>query len=215
MTAGLRGFGGTPRLRLVDDERERLLRAAVELVAEEGYRRVGERAIWQRAGVEESAFGRCFDGRERCVLAAFQSCVARARLAVSSAADFPSWEHSVAAGVQRLLELCERDMAMARFLVVESLCCTPAVLYAREQAVAELSRFVDRGRPGAPPGLVAGSATAGALVRSAIELVHARILSETPSLAVWHRALTGMILLCYRPTWGDPNGPDGGLPTPA
>ena len=77
-----------------DGERERLLRAAVELVAEEGYRRAGKREIAERAGVSEQAFERWFAGSDQCLLAAFEQCVEQARAAVAPAvADCP-WERA-------------------------------------------------------------------------------------------------------------------------
>jgi AcrR family transcriptional regulator len=185
------------------DERERLLGAAVELVAEDGYRWASEAAIAKRAGLDDAAFARCFPDREQCVLAAFEQCVARAREQVARACAQRPWEVAVAAAVAVLLELCEREPRWARFVVVESLCCTPSLLRAREAAVAELTRAVDGGRASAPPGRVVGVATAAGLVRSALDLVHERLLGPLLAVDCWSAPLTSMIVLCYRPAgWG-------------
>ncbi|BCY12421.1 hypothetical protein L3i22_075090 [Actinoplanes sp. L3-i22] len=66
-----RGRHELPRERIVAAQREKMLIAATELLAGEGYRGFGVREICARAAVSRAAFYECFADKDTCVYAAY------------------------------------------------------------------------------------------------------------------------------------------------
>ena len=67
-----RGQHGLTREQVRGAQRERLLRAFTELLAEVGYERVKVSCVCERAGVSHATFYELFSGKEDCVCAAYE-----------------------------------------------------------------------------------------------------------------------------------------------
>ncbi len=102
-------------------QRERLMIALTELMAESGYRGVGVRQIAARAKVSPAAFYECFPDKDACVFAAYdrfiEVLVARIREILPTVAmDFG---HAVESVVSGYLSALDADPVVARAFQVE------------------------------------------------------------------------------------------------
>jgi AcrR family transcriptional regulator len=102
-------------------QRERMLTAAVELVAERGYRAVTVADIVKRAATARLKFYENFSSKQDCFFAAFdralEGALRRAGEAVEEAGD--SFPARVSAGIAALLAYIAAEPAAARACVVE------------------------------------------------------------------------------------------------
>jgi AcrR family transcriptional regulator len=107
---------------VVHHQRERVLAAAVELVAEQGYRATTVTAIIKRAAIAKLTFYENFDSKQDAFLAALDAGLAEAADRVAAATesagkDFPA---RVDAGIGALLAFCAERPALARAAVLEA-----------------------------------------------------------------------------------------------
>lgn len=104
-------------------ERERLLEAIVRLVAEKGYAATTVADVTARAELPDGAFGRHFDGKEECFLAAYDAVSDVLIAHVSTAyreADGQPWPERIVAGLRALLELLATEADVARMGMVDA-----------------------------------------------------------------------------------------------
>lgn len=115
------GGHALPREVVVHHQRERILTAVLELVAENGYRGTSVAAIIKRAGVAKAKFYENFSSKQDAFLVAFDDAVAgaaqRVQVAVESMAQSPAAR--VRAGVGALLGFLDEHPAAARACIVE------------------------------------------------------------------------------------------------
>jgi AcrR family transcriptional regulator len=116
-------------------QRDRLLVAATLVVAERGYAKASVSDIVAAAGVSRSAFYESFDGKDDCLVAAYQATVtaslARMAQTAMEAAAAGDWRAGLIKGVQLIFsDIRERPM-VARATYVELVAAGPAVLSAR------------------------------------------------------------------------------------
>ncbi|HYM45031.1 MAG TPA: TetR/AcrR family transcriptional regulator [Solirubrobacteraceae bacterium] len=119
-------------------QRERLLHAMVEEIAEKGYGGVSVASVTARAGVPEAVFDAEFAGREECYLAAFDSLLHQLVAHTISAYHAPreSWPERVRAGLATCIAgICARPQA-ARAYMLEGATIGPATRAHRALAVA-------------------------------------------------------------------------------
>jgi AcrR family transcriptional regulator len=144
---GPEGQAPVTRAKLIDDQRQRILRATGELVAKRGYHGTTVELIVRRARVGYATFYKNFEGKEDCFLAFFDVAVAvadkRMKAAMEAAGD--SWPERVRAGLQALFGLMAEEPLLARACVVESLTAGPKGVTHHE---ASLRRMVPMLRPG-------------------------------------------------------------------
>ena len=154
-------------------QRERILDAAEQLIAERGVAGTSIEAIVKEAGVSSVTFYEFFAGKEGCFVAAFDRAVEAAvlDLAVAAAGDPAAggltWSEEVATGLRALTRLIEAEPARAGLVLVAAQTGGPE-LSARFDAL--LDRVAAKLREGraletAPSDLPATheEATAGAL----------------------------------------------------
>ncbi|MFL5846135.1 MAG: TetR/AcrR family transcriptional regulator [Solirubrobacteraceae bacterium] len=168
-----RGRHSLTREEVARSQRERLVRAMAEVMAEQGYARTSVADILRAAGVSRETFYQQFSSKEDCFMSAFEEAYglilsATAAGAGSGAAAPPALLDGVLAGY---LEALADSPALARLFLVEVYAAGPEALARR----AELQR-----------GLVAALATAlgtddrfavEALVASITALVTARLVA--------------------------------------
>jgi AcrR family transcriptional regulator len=126
---------------VVHHQRERMLTAAVELVAERGYRAVTVADIVKRAAIARLKFYENFSSKQDCFLAAYERALDEASRRVGEAceaagASFPA---RVSAGIGALLDYVEADPELARACFVEAPSLGAAMRGRREQAIEGFS----------------------------------------------------------------------------
>ncbi len=165
------------RGEVVEIQRARLLAAAVRAVEEQGYTQTTVAHITRHARVSRRTFYELFDHREACLLAVLDDALAavRGELDAAGVAALP-WRERIRTGLAIVLALLDREPALARFCVVQSLRGGPEVLARREQVLSELAAVLDESHRAGARGGEWGSLTAEGLVGAIFGIVHGRLL---------------------------------------
>lgn len=129
-------------------QRQRILRAAAEVVAERGYRNVTVADIVKAAAVARARFYENFSSKEDCFLNVYDQAAAAvvenvARACTESIESFPE---RVTAGIAALLEAIEADPLLARACVVEGPAVGPPINDRFEKLIADFAALLRSGR---------------------------------------------------------------------
>jgi AcrR family transcriptional regulator len=126
-------------------QRDRLMRAMVELAARDGYGEVSIGRLATSAGVSQSTFYERFAGKEECFAAAYEDCAQRLVGGMQNAVRAAPWEQAIEAALSSLLGAVAEDPAAGWLLFVEALANRMRVLGGRpglmdvyEQTVEDL-----------------------------------------------------------------------------
>jgi len=126
-----------PRDFVSRNQRERMLLATAELVAERGYQKTTIELIAKTARVALVTFYEHFANKEECFLAALDESIAAAAEVFGELLDpEQAWPDQIASGLEIFLEMVAREPARARLCIVESQAAGTASL-ARYQAMLE------------------------------------------------------------------------------
>jgi AcrR family transcriptional regulator len=185
--------------QIVEIQRSRLLAAAVVAVDELGYADTTVADITGRARVSRRTFYELFKNREECLAAVLEDVVALVGRDIAAVGlDGLVWRERVRGGLWAILSFLDREPALARVCVVQSLRGGMEVLDRREELMAGLAAVVDGGRI---EGARAGGCTpltAEGIVGAAFTIVYARLLrGERKPLTGLLGELMGMIVLPY------------------
>jgi AcrR family transcriptional regulator len=172
-----------------EDTRARILRAALELAARDGYAEATLEAIVSHARVSRRVFVQQFADPQACFLAAFELLTDR-ELALASEAGLgaASWPGGVYRAMTALTERVARDEVFARVAFVEIFALGPVGLPSRERAMERLTAAMTAAiatrppRRKAPSGL-ALQASAGAVWGIAHRHVAQHRARQLPALA--------------------------------
>jgi AcrR family transcriptional regulator len=116
------GRHGLPRAFVSENQRERLLNAVVEAVAEHGYNETTIGRIVEAAKISRRTFYEYFSNKEECFLAAYAMIDAHVRGAVLASSDKDEpWPEQVRERLSILLGVLSHDPDVARFYLVEPL----------------------------------------------------------------------------------------------
>src|SRR5690349_10638310 len=139
-------LGSSPRTRVTEVQRARILSAAVRVVGELGYEGMSVARVTGRAGVSRRTFYELFEDREDCFLALFDEVAAHAGMIVrAAAAGRESWREQVRAGLSALLMFVDDEPVLGSVLVVDALGAGPRVLERRTRELEVLKRVVEKG----------------------------------------------------------------------
>ncbi len=178
----------TPRLRVEEIQRSRLLVAAAVVIDELGYEQASVQRISDRARVSRRTFYELFGNREACLAALLGEAAGRVRGELEAAGlGGLEWRERVRGGLWAILSFLDREPALARICVVQALHGGPEVLECRERILARLVEVLDKGRGEGPRGEECTLVTAEGLVGGAFGVVYARLRSGDP------RPLTGLL----------------------
>ncbi len=126
-----------PRDFVTQNQRERMLLATAELVAERGYQKTTIELIAKTARVALVTFYEHFADKEECFLAAFDENIEAARQVFAELLDpEQAWADQIAAGLEVFLEMVIKEQARAKLCIVEAQAAGGAAL-ARYQAMLE------------------------------------------------------------------------------
>jgi AcrR family transcriptional regulator len=132
------GPHGMSRAVVYEVQRERLLDALAEVIAEEGYLNTAVQKILERAGISRRTFYEIFDDKEDCFLAAYQQAADHAIVLVQRGCRLQGTpEIRIENGLRAMLEFAEREPAVARMWVVE-------VMAAGEKARVRRAKTMER-----------------------------------------------------------------------
>ncbi len=136
---------------VVHHQRERMLTAAVELIAERGYRAVTVADIVKRAATARLKFYENFSSKEDCFFAAYDRAFEEARHRVAQATEGAgdSFPEQVSAGLAALLAYIAEQPGLARACVLEAPALGPAMQERNQQALAAFAELLRGGREGA------------------------------------------------------------------
>lgn len=177
--------GKRPRGPVAVGQRERVLAATEQLIAERGCAGTTIEAIVKLAKVSSVTFYEHFVDKEECFVAAFERAVvdARERLAEAAPAEL-GWEEQVRRGIAALLTAVEAKPARARMCLVEAAMGGPALRARYEAALDAAGAKLREGRalPGATglPETAEEAAVGGLawLLRERLELERGRGVRE-------------------------------------
>ena len=190
---------GLARERVSEIQRARVLTAMAEVAGELGAGDVAVAHVVERAGVSRRTFYELFEDREACFLAAFERAIVVAEAYVAARYDPTSdWAQRVRAGLEALLGFFEREPALARLSVVESLGSGAKARELRRRALGRLVVSVDAGGVGMNGSSTATALTAEGVVGGAASVIHGRLVSgENERLTELVNPLMSMIVLPY------------------
>jgi AcrR family transcriptional regulator len=188
-----------PRTRVGEIQRSRLLAGAVTTIDELGYPRATVGQITGRARLSRRTFYQMFANRDECFAAVLEELVATVGGELSGAGiEGLPWRERVRTGVWTTLAFFDREPALARVCVVQTLRAGPLVLERREAVLARLAALVDEGRLEGSRGEGCTALTAEGLVGAAFAIVYSRLArGEREPLTGLLGELLAMIVLPY------------------
>lgn len=150
-----KGRHGLSRAFIASNQRERLLDAIANVVAEKGYASTRVADITDYAGVSRKTFYELFTDKEECFIAAFDTInellMDRMAQALADLSD-GNWRVQVRALLGEFLRFLAGEPAFARMCIVEVLGSGAAGLARRDAAIEAFFPIVDhipRSQPGA------------------------------------------------------------------
>jgi AcrR family transcriptional regulator len=174
-----RSGGVSPRGRIAELQRARLLAGAVLAAEELGWSSTTVAHITARARVSRRTFYDLFEHREDCLLAVLEDVVERI---VGEIADAElsglAWADRVRGGLFAILSFFDREPVLARVCMVEALQGGPRVLVWREGILARLAGILDGGRLESARSRERTDLTGEGLVGAACAIVYARLLTN-------------------------------------
>ena len=174
-----RGAVVSPRVRVSEMQRSRLLAAATVSIAELGYARASVAHITARARVSRRTFYDLFASREECLIAVMQGALEQVGSEIAALElTGLGWRERVRSGLFVILSFLDREPMLARVCVVQALQGGPRVLAWREEILERLTEILDQGRGESARARVCTTVlTAEGFVGAAFAIVYARLLS--------------------------------------
>jgi AcrR family transcriptional regulator len=195
------------RPRMADQEREqvlavqrqRVLAATADVVAERGLPQVTVAHIVARSNVSRRTFYDLFPDREACFLATFDDAIDQLSPVVLAAwTRERSWRAQIRAGLSAILQFLDDKPELRSLLIVDALGAGPDALARRARVLAQMITAVDAGREDVKPSREPPPLTAEGTVGAVLSIVHARALTRDPApLIGLLNPLMGMIVLPY------------------
>ena len=196
---------GRQGAHVAEMQRRRLLSATVEVAYEHGVRAISVATLCERAGLSRRTFYECFDGRDQCLLAAFEDGMERAtRVVVEAAVGSRGWLAKTRSGLIALLLFLDSEPGVGCLLIVEALGAGHQTLVARRRGIAQIITHIDQGRSEAKAGREPPPLTAEGVVGAVFSVIHARMLEhprsgteDSPPLVELTGPLMAMIVQPY------------------
>lgn len=134
-------------------QRDRVLRAAIEVFAKRGYQGTTVDHIVSAGSIGVGSFYALFGGKQECFLAAYREVVAEGRERIEAAipAGAP-WADRLVAGLRALLELVEERPLAARIALGEVQTAGPEALAEHSRNLDEVAHILRSGRQASPFG---------------------------------------------------------------
>lgn len=148
-----RGRHRLPAEVVARSQRDRLLDAAVNVVAEKGYGATTVADLTKEAGVSRTTFYELFEDKEACFIAAYDTAADVLARRISDAFETQeAWPDRVRAGLMVLLESLAVEPQVARLALVDVGSAGPRAQRRYRAALQRMTPFFDEGRDFAPSG---------------------------------------------------------------
>ncbi|HKG38355.1 MAG TPA: TetR/AcrR family transcriptional regulator [Conexibacter sp.] len=171
-----RGRHGLPRRFIVHNQRERMLLAVAEAVAEQGFVTTTVADIIARARLSRRTFYEHFADKEECFLAAYDTVVEQLLAAVGQAYEqAEGWPQKVHDGLETFVAYLAAEPAFARMCIVEVVAAGPEARGRRDAAMRVFVDFLEPGRAEAPRGIVVPALAADIVVGGIYEIIYSRL----------------------------------------
>ncbi len=180
-----RGPQALPREAVAAHQRERLFKAIIEAVNEQGFVATTIADLVSRAGISRRSFYEHFQNKEECLLAAYDAIVKRlTQRLVEAAASAESWPEQLEALLRELFEAAGDRPDLARLVCVEMGAAGAVGVQRWAQDAAALQRFITAGfARAAGPGTVSDP-VARAFVGALRRILYSRVRSERSNKAL-------------------------------
>jgi AcrR family transcriptional regulator len=172
---------------VVDNQRDRILSAVVQIASTTGYQGLTVGAVIARAGVSRRTFYELFSDKQDVFLAAYDRVVTRLAADVATATgEGETWAEQIAHGLDTFLARLASDPATAHLCIVEILAAGPPGLDRRALAMEAFRAFLEPGTRHAPAGLPIPALAAETAIGGVYEVVYTMVLqgrtAELPAL---------------------------------
>ncbi len=167
-----------PRDFVAQNQRERMLLATAELVAERGYQKTTIELIAKTARVALSTFYEQFASKEECFLAAFDETVDAAAEVLNELLDSEQdWAEQVASALEIVLEMIVKEPARARLCIVEAQAAGGEALKRYQGMLERVAPMLREGRVHNPRASRLPDGLEVAIVGGLAWLVHQRLVA--------------------------------------
>lgn len=183
-----RGRHGIPHDLIAANQRERLLSATAEVIAERGYAALVVGDVISRAGVSRTTFYKLFEDKHACVVAAQQRAVDYLLEAIVAACGSTGdWPQGVSRAVEAALSFTAAQPGEARLALASSYAPSEPRLAGQGVAIhRELVALLQRGAEDCPSAREPRGLAAQAAVGAAMSIVGSRLeagdLADLPGL---------------------------------
>jgi AcrR family transcriptional regulator len=164
-----------PRHRQKATQRERLLTAAIEIVARDEYTHSTIAKIVAAAGVSRPTFYEYFADRDACLLAAVIAINRELLSATATALEQAESSRAALLATDAIVDFCDSHPAAARVWLVECLAGAPATLDARDDGIDALAQLIDKAHSAAPPDALLPALDSCALLGGVHRLLGSRV----------------------------------------
>jgi AcrR family transcriptional regulator len=168
-----------PRDFVSQNQRERMLLATAELVAERGYQKTTIELIAKTARVALVTFYEHFANKEECFLAAFDENVAAAGEVFAELLDPEQpWVEQISTGLEVLLEMVVSEQARAKLCIVEAQAAGTESLARYQSMLERVAPKLREGRELNPRASRLPDGLEVAIAGGLMWLVHQRLVSD-------------------------------------
>ena len=142
------GRHGLPREFIVQNQRERIITALVDTVAERGYNATTVAHITKAASVSRRTFYEHFADKEACFLAAYEMVAGHIRESMQVAAEaFEEWPQQVRAALATMLRFLAGEPELARVCMIEPIAAGGEIAARHRESMQGFVEILKAGRP--------------------------------------------------------------------
>ncbi len=142
------GRHGLPREFIAQNQRERIITALVDTVAERGYNATTVAHITKAASVSRRTFYEHFADKEACFLAAYEMVADHIRDSMRAAAEsFSDWPQQVRAALATMLRFFAAEPELARLCMLEPVAAGGEVAARYRATMGDFVEILKAGRP--------------------------------------------------------------------
>jgi len=142
------GRHGLPREFIVQNQRERIITALVDVIAERGYNATTVAHITKAASVSRRTFYEHFSDKEACFLAAYEMVADHIRESMQVAAEaFEDWPQKVRAALATMLRFLAGEPELARVCMIEPIAAGGEIAARHRQSMQGFVEILKAGRP--------------------------------------------------------------------
>ena len=173
-----RGKHGLSPAFVAQNQRERLLSAMIDAVAESGYAETTVADVLEWSGISRKTFYDMFASKEECFLEAYDGLIEGLSTRIGAAyATEAKWPERVRASLRELLDALSERPAAARVGLVEVLAAGPRALERYDQALRRFVPLLEDGRTESPYGSQLPPNISEAVVGGVAQVLYLRVLT--------------------------------------